>query len=471
MAWATGWPPKAEINVRTLAFKLTVAFLFVGTLGVILVALFVAQRTQAGFNQFLSDSYAQSLATSLVVYYEENGSWDQASQQLLREYKPDPRPPERFVPWALVDPEGYVILGDGRYPPGELLDSRTLSQATPLIVNGETVGQLVQLPIDMSGEVRLSPEAVFLGNVNTAILVSSLVAVAAALFVGVLLARTIAGPIRDLTRATTAVAQGELGLQVDVHSQDEIGELAVSFNQMSRDLALASRQRRQMTADIAHELRTPLSIILGYTESLRDGILPPDTETFDILHDEAQHLNRLVQDLRTLSLAEAGELSLSMDVVAPTDLLRVVAAKYAHHADQQGVALRIAPEPGLPDIEVDPGRMEQVLGNLVSNALRYTPSGGHILLTAAQTGVDKMTLLVADTGEGILPQDLDRVFDRFYKADPSRAAQNGESGLGLAIVRSLVTMHGGTISVDSTVGTGTTFRIELPIQGKEASNE
>ncbi|MBK8986150.1 MAG: HAMP domain-containing histidine kinase [Chloroflexi bacterium] len=217
-----------------------------------------------------------------------------------------------------------------------------------------------------------------------------------------------------------------------------------------------------MTADIAHELRTPLSIILGYTESLRDGILSPDAATFDILHDEAQHLNRLVQDLRTLSLAEAGELSLAFDTVAPADLLRGVAAKYTHQADQQTIALRVAADKGLPTIEVDPGRMEQVLGNLVSNALRYTPSGGQILLAAAQTQPDKLAIRVTDTGQGIAADDLPRVFDRFYKADPSRAAQ-GESGLGLAIARSLVTMHGGSIWAESARGVGTTFVIELPL--------
>ena len=177
-----------------------------------------------------------------------------------------------------------------------------------------------------------------------------------ALFVGVLLARTITNPIKELTTATTAVAQGELGRQVDVHSKDEIGALANSFNQMSTDLSNASQYRRQMTADIAHELRTPLSIILGYTESLRDGVLPPDADTFHILHDEAEHLSRLVQDLRTLSLADAGKLTLHWQAVPPVELLQTVAAKYRHQAEQQRVVLTIEEAANLPEIEVDPDR-------------------------------------------------------------------------------------------------------------------
>ncbi|MBK6709540.1 MAG: HAMP domain-containing protein [Chloroflexi bacterium] len=450
--------------MRTLAFKLTLAFLFVGALGAVLVALFVAQRTQAGFNQFLSDSFQASLAASLVDYYQENGSWEGASQRLLQVDRPEMRPQERFLPWALVDADGRIVFGDRRYQPGQQLDSRTLDSGTPLIVDGQTVGRLVQLPIDTSQARPWSPEANFLANVNEAIFFSLLAAIIVALLVGVLLARNIARPLRDLTQATTAVAQGNLGLQVDVRGNDEIAELTTSFNQMSHDLALASRQRRQMTADIAHELRTPLSIILGYTESLRDGVLPPDADTFDILHDEALHLSRLVQDLRILSLADAGELSLSLEPVTPLELLKVVAAKYAHQAEQQGVILRVAnPGTELPPCQMDSGRMEQVLGNLVSNALRYTSPKGEITLAANQITPETMTLFVVDDGQGIPAADLPRIFDRFYKADASRT-ENGESGLGLAIARSLVTMHGGTITVESVLGSGTTFRIELPIK-------
>ena len=456
--------------MRTLAFKLTLAFLFVGALGIFLVAIFVGFRTQNEFDQFLSESFRDSVAESLVTFYEENGSWRGASQQLMQTFRVEGGMRDGQSPWALASKDGRVILGGWAYPPGELLPDNTLQAAFPLVVDGETVGFLLQIPTPIRppngrGE-RWSPETAFLNRVNQAILYSSLVAIVVALFTGIVLARNIARPIRGLTQATTAVAHGELGRQVDVHGRDEIAELSTSFNQMSRDLAEASHQRRQMTADIAHELRTPLSIILGYTESLRDGILPPDAETFDILHDEAQHLSRLVQDLRTLSLAEAGELSLNLDLVAVTDLLRNVAARYAYQAEQKGVGLQVNVASDLPEIEVDQGRIEQVLSNLVSNALRYTPTQGQITLSASQKAANMLELQVQDTGVGIAPEDVARIFDRFYKVDASRTAENGESGLGLAIARSLVLMHNGRISVQSAVGAGATFTVELPIKNK-----
>ena len=354
-------------------------------------------------------------------------------------------------------------MGNGRGRPQSQFRPQDVENGTPIRVNGELVGYLVRVPFQTFQRQNPSPEELFLNRVTQGILMSFAAAAIVALFVGVLLARTITNPIKELTTATTAVAQGELGRQVDVHSKDEIGALANSFNQMSTDLSNASQYRRQMTADIAHELRTPLSIILGYTESLRDGVLPPDADTFHILHDEAEHLSRLVQDLRTLSLADAGKLTLHWQAVPPVELLQTVAAKYRHQAEQQRVVLTIEEAANLPEIEVDPDRMEQVLGNLVSNALRFTPADGEIRLTAVQPDLAHMRLSVQDSGDGIPEDALPKIFDRFYKVDQSRQEHDGESGLGLAIARSIVRMHDGTISVASVVGKGTTFTITLPI--------
>jgi two-component system sensor histidine kinase BaeS len=256
------------------------------------------------------------------------------------------------------------------------------------------------------------------------------------------------------------MARGELEQQVPIRSQDELGELAASFNRMSADLARANELRRQMTADIAHDLRTPLTVISGYLESLRDGVLKPSPTRFEVMYDEAQHLKRLVEDLRTLSLAEAGELTLNRQLVAPQALLERTAAAYRHLAEQQNIALQVKADPALPEIRVDPERMAQVLGNLVSNALRHTPDGGQIVLSAQHQAGD-VQLMVQDSGEGIAPQALPRIFDRFYRGDEARQAHEGESGLGLAIAKSIVQLHGGTISVESTLGEWTTFVISL----------
>jgi signal transduction histidine kinase len=216
-----------------------------------------------------------------------------------------------------------------------------------------------------------------------------------------------------------------------------------------------------MTADIAHELRTPLSLILGYTESLSDGKLPATQETFDLMHDEAQHLSRLIDDLRTLSLAEAGELPLTRRPVDPGSLLERAKVAHVPEAQRQGVAIRVEAPEDLPQIEVDPGRLAQVLENLMSNALLYTSDGGQIALSA-EAGGDTVYLRVRDNGVGIAPEDLPFIFDRFYRADKSRRRHGGESGLGLAIAKSFVEAHGGSISVESVPGGGTTFTIALP---------
>jgi signal transduction histidine kinase len=244
--------------------------------------------------------------------------------------------------------------------------------------------------------------------------------------------------------------------------QEELGELAAAFNQMSADLARANKLRRQMTANIAHDLRTPLSVIAGYTEALRDGVLQPLPETFQTLHQEAEHLSLLVKDLRTLSLADAGELKLTRQLVHPHELLERMAAAYLPKAQELEVTLQVTAQANVPPVNVDPERMVQVLGNLVSNALRYTPAGGQISLAAAQRG-NNVLLTVQDNGVGIAPDELPRIFDRFYRGDEARQASEGESGLGLAIAKSLVELHGGTITVESALGEGATFTIFLPV--------
>jgi signal transduction histidine kinase len=246
-----------------------------------------------------------------------------------------------------------------------------------------------------------------------------------------------------------------------VKSQDELGELAMAFNQMSADLDRLNRSRRQMTADIAHDLRSPLTVIGGYVESMRDGVLKPTPERLNTIHAEVQHLQRLVEDLRTLSQADAGELTLNREPVAPLALLERMAKSYDHLAAKKKISLEVQGEPGLPEIRLDPDRMAQVFGNLITNSLRYTPEGGEIVLAAGQEA-NMLVFRVRDNGQGIPAESLPHIFDRFYRADPARAQWN-ESGLGLAIARSIVEAHGGSISAESQVGQGTTVKILFPV--------
>lgn len=447
--------------MRSLTFKLILAFLFVSLLGVALVALYVGLRTQTAFDRFVLDREQDRLATALVQYYEANKTWDGAEVVFGYSNPEGGRPEPRPVYHVLADASGQIVVGRMPGAANRPLSQFELERGVPLKVDGQVVGWLLSPGPPM---VRGDPggfERTFLGRVNQAILFSTLGAVAIALLLSALLARTLTQPIRELTAATQAVAKGDLGRQVSVRSGDELGELAASFNRMSADLAQASALRRQMTADIAHELRTPLSLILGYTEALSDGKLQGTPETFDIMHDEAKRLKRLVDDLRTLSLADAGELPLVRQPIAPQALLEQVALAYAAQAEEQNVWLQVKAAPDLPAIDVDRDRMTQVLGNLVGNALRYTPGGGQITL-AAEPDQGRVRLTIQDTGAGIAPEDLAHIFDRFYRGDKSRSREQGESGLGLAIARSIVEMHGGTITAASAVGRGTTFTITLP---------
>ncbi len=327
-------------------------------------------------------------------------------------------------------------------------------------VDGVIVGWLTINPRTLA-RVSGTPERKFLEWINQVILVSSLAAMAIALLLGIALAQGLTRPIRELTNATQSLAQGNLGTQVTIRSKDELGRLAEAFNQMSTDLERATQARRQMTADIAHDLRSPLSVILGYTEALSDGKLEGTPEVFEVMYKEAGHLNHLIEDLRTLSLVDAGELPFYLQWVKPADLLEHAAVAYRPLCKQKSIELATEIQPDLALINVDPERMAQILGNLIGNALRYTPADGKISLKAS-SGQGHIELHVHDSGPGIAPEEQANVFHRFYRSDPSRS-HNGETGLGLAIAKSLVEAQGGLIRLQSEPGKGAHFIIEFPV--------
>ena len=246
-----------------------------------------------------------------------------------------------------------------------------------------------------------------------------------------------------------------------MRSRDELGELAKAFNKMSAELSRSVNVRKQMTADIAHELRTPLSLILGHAEAVHDGVLPPSTENFEIIREEATRLEHLINDLRTLSLADAGVLRMQMETVEPQRLIQEVSSLYQYQAQRKNITFELDITPDLPFIEVDPGRVTQVLTNILDNALRHTPEGGRIILAAGETE-NMVELSVQDSGPGLNIEDADRIFERLYRADPSRFREDGGSGLGLAIAKSIVQAHGGQISAESEPGSGLKIRIRLP---------
>ncbi len=275
-----------------------------------------------------------------------------------------------------------------------------------------------------------------------------------------LLSRRVLRPIATLTVASRRLGQGDLTGRVPVLGNDELAELARSFNRMADSLQRGEERQRRLVADVAHELRTPLANLRGYLEALQDGVIEPDAELFASLHEEAVLQQRIVDDLQDLALAEAGALAYHRVPVDLADLLE--ACRAAHHAvaEAAGVAVTVEVAGPVP-VVADPDRLRQVLGNLITNAVRATSDGGTVTLRAAVAGASAV-VEVADTGTGIAAAALPYVFDRFWRADPARGRRTGGSGLGLAIVRQIVTDHGGAVAVRSQVGVGTAFALTLP---------
>jgi len=268
--------------------------------------------------------------------------------------------------------------------------------------------------------------------------------------------RRFAAPLGDLIDAAESVEAGNYGVRVRARGPRELRSLASAFNSMSGRLESSERERRRLLADVTHELRTPLTVMQGNLEALLDGVYPADAEHVQPILEETRVLSRLVDDLRTLSVAEAGALTLHRE---STDIGRLVVdtvASFRAQADRAGVSLTTAME-GIPSLDVDPLRLREVLSNLLSNALRYTRSGGRVDV-AASASQGQVAISVHDTGPGIAPDDLPHVFERFYKSEESRGA-----GLGLAIAKSLVVAHGGEIEATSTLGQGTEMRFTLPL--------
>jgi signal transduction histidine kinase len=447
--------------MRSISTKLILAFLSIGIISVAIIFLAARWNTRTEFIRFLNDQTQSEIVAVLEQYHLEYGSWNRVETLLTQRGGPGMGPGQhmrRNPPVALVDENGMVIASNDRYRRGDRLSSAEMADGIPITENGEVVGVLVPLGYNFVGQPR---ELEFIDRINRTLLLGALVGAVIALLLGIFLSQTLTRPIRELTRATHAVSEGDLAQKVPVRSGDELGELAQAFNKMSAQLSRSVNARKQMTADIAHELRTPLSLILGHAEAVHDGVLPPTRENFEIIREEATRLEHLVNDLRTLSLADAGELSMQLQIIEPHRLIQEVASLYLVQARKKNIAIELDIAPDLPNIEVDPGRMTQVLTNILDNAIRHTTEDGRILLGAKQSG-GLVELFVQDSGPGLGQPELERIFERFYRSDVSRQREDGGSGLGLAIASSIVQAHGGQVSAESEPGKGLKIRILLP---------
>jgi two-component system sensor histidine kinase BaeS len=439
--------------MRSLTLKFTLAFLLVGVITAVLVAALIGVQGRGEFDRFLLNRDQEILLDTLKAYYAENSTWDGVDQALTE----DPFFTNHSHDVALLDEQGNVVFGDyDDLAKGELTNEVSIESG------GQRVGTLLVEAEGLSNVGFLSPESEFLERTGRASITILAGSVALALVLGALLARTLTRPIRELTAASSAMAKGDFKQTVKVASNDEIGTLASSFNQMSSYVADSTRARKQLTADIAHDLRTPLTILRSFAEGLQDGTLEPSEENFATIHDEVVHLQHLVEDLRTLSLADAGELKLNLQPASLGKLIDRAVAAHSLEAKRKSLALNAKVDPSLPQISLDAERMAQVFNNLIANSLAHTEEGEIVISAHQENGY--LHVEVSDTGVGISPENINQVFDRFYRKDEARQRNPaGSTGLGLAIARAIVDAHGGKISVVSKLGEGTRFQILLPI--------
>ncbi len=444
----------------SLRLKLIFTFLIISIAGTILTAWVVRFSNEQAFDALLREQQQDEFVSNVLAFYESNGSWEGVEQTLDIQFSSEPGndPSEKPPPFALADMNGRIVIPTRQFALDSIVPPDVLADGIPLEVDGMQVGAVL---VDDQPPPRNPAEEAFVVQTNRALWIGALGATAVAIVLAVFMARTLARPLQELSHASRQMAQGNLQQTVPVRTQDELGELAAAFNQMSAELDQANQARRQMTADIAHDLRTPLTVLSGYLEAMEDGTLAPTPARLALMQQEVQTLQQLVTDLRTLSLADTGKLALHKEPTSIADLLTQVHNTFVHQATQQEISLIVEAGADLPDILLDVARMRQVLGNLVSNALRYTPIGGTITL-AANMMDDALRITITDTGSGISEADLPHIFNRFYRSDRSRQGEDGESGLGLAIAKSLVVAHNGNIAVTSPQGKGTTFTISLP---------
>jgi signal transduction histidine kinase len=361
------------------------------------------------------------------------------------------------TPFAASGP--FQQLGTETYPVGGRIPT--------VVRDPETAQWIRQLFSDPSRVVVTSPVFRIRADLPAWLALGSLpvIGLLFGVFLSVLLSRGVTQPVSRLADAARAIGRRDLGYRVKAEGSRELQQLAESFNRMAGELERAERARRNLTADIAHELRTPLAVLDGNLRAMLDGVHPLNEDAIALLYQQAGQLNRLVGDLHELSLAEARQLSLDRRETDLARLIKETAAHFALAAQEQGVALLCSADEPLLHPALDEHRVRQILHNLLANALRHTPRGGNVTLSAKRIEAEKvLEIAVADSGAGIAPEELGRIFDRFYRTEDSIGRDRGGTGLGLAIVQALVEMHGGTILAESGgKDRGSTFTIRIPI--------
>jgi len=448
--------------LHSLRFRLLIATLLIVLVTVSVMAVFASQRTAGEFRSYVEHgdrTRQRRFEFALTRAYGQTRTW-QNIQPVIEEWEQVSG--ERVV---VADLYGKIVGDSGNEWVGKNVSANWGEPSGKVILGSTEVGTFYINPSAPTPSVITE----FLAAINRSVLLGALMAGAVAIVITLVVSHRIVRPVESLTSAARRMEKGDLTARVKATSSDEIGQLAHAFNAMADGLARQEQLRRNMVSDVAHELRTPLTNIRGYLEAAKDGLVQPDGALVDNLYEEAMLLNRLVNDLQELALAEAGQLRLERHSVKLGDVVRTTVEVLCPHAEARDVSLVVQVPDDLPLVKADLHRVGQVLRNLMNNALDFTPPGGQVTVTARLDG-KWVSVQVRDTGPGIAPEHLPYVFERFYRADPSRTRARAEgplwaggAGLGLAIVKQLVEAHGGRVWVESTLGAGTTFGFTLPL--------
>ncbi|MDW8213852.1 MAG: ATP-binding protein [Roseiflexaceae bacterium] len=474
--------------IQRLWVQLALAFALVTTLSVLTTALLANIQASADFRIYLAQSQVQQLdlLPRLATYYTAHQDWN-GVETIFAEIRGmgsrsmgpgGPRMMRGPLELILADAEGRVVYSNvvgSRADP--LLNRDDMRQAMPIIADGATVGYLVARV--QRGTAISATAQRFLDQLNQTLIQAGVIAGALGLILGVVIARGLTAPLDHLAYAARRLAKGDLTQRAPVAGPVEVAGAAEAFNTMAASLEAAEQARRRLLTDIAHELRTPLSVIQGNLRALLDDVFPLEKEEIATIYDETLLLSRLVADLSELTLAEAGQLRLNRAAVDVATIVAQSATLFTAQNIEKQVTLQTECEPELPPALADADRIAQVLNNLLSNALRYTPAGGVVRIVAARAhrsvcaapDADMICLRVIDTGPGIAPEDLPHVFDRFWRADRGRARTQGGTGLGLAIARQLVLAHGGAMGVESEPGKGACFWFTLPVAHESVTSQ
>jgi signal transduction histidine kinase len=445
-----------------LAFALT-TLVSVGT-----VAVLADWQASNAFRQYVGQQQALAqagLADDLAAYYQRTGGWAGIATVMAAYAGPgagNGQGAGRGRPALLLADESGLIVYDARTGrAGSTLTAVEQGQALGIVLEGQTVGWLVMATAGRGAGNLAAAEQAFLDQLRNTFLVAALLALALGLGLSVWISQNLSAPLAQVRQAARAFASHHWEQRLPIRGAEEVADVARAINHMAETLQGAEVQRRNLLADIAHELRTPLAVLQGNLRALLDGVYPLEMGEVATVYDQSRLISRLVDDLGQLALAEAGQLRLNLAEIDVGPVVLAAVDNWIGVAQEQSITLGPTLAALLPTVRADAERLTQILNNLLANALRHTPSGGRVTLAAE--GVDQgVRLSVADTGEGIAAEDLARVFDRFYRGDMARARGSGGSGLGLAITKALVEAMGGSISVQSQVGSGSTFTVTLP---------